>query len=90
MSRKQNTIRELRIQLEAALEAASEIEIRANGASSTKPDLSFEQKVIAAARGIDAGNPFKDYLEYEDVEQAIKTLADVYTVTGVQMPENWV
>jgi hypothetical protein len=87
MSRKQNTIRELRIQLDAALAVASEIEMRATG---TPPILSFEQQVIAAALGLDNGDPLRDYLTDEDVEQCIKTLADVYTVTGVQMPEDWV
>jgi hypothetical protein len=87
MSRKQNTIRELRIQLEAALDAAAEIEIRAN---STPPEMSFEQRVIAASRALDNGDPLSDYLNYDEIEQCIKTLADVYTVTGVQMPEDWV
>lgn len=87
MSRKQNTIRELRIQLETALNAAAEIEMRANAAP---VEMSFEQRVIAAARGLDDGTPLQDGLEWHEVEQAIKTLADVYTVTGVQMPEGWI
>jgi len=87
MNRKQNTIRELRIQLDAALAVASEIELRADAAP---PNLSFEQRVIAAPRGLDDGTPLKDCLDPAEIEQAIKTLADVYMVTGVQMPEDWV
>ena len=56
---------------------------------STPPELSFEQKVISAVRGLDNGEPLKDNLTIDEIEQAIKTLADVYTVTGVKMPEDW-
>lgn len=84
---RQKGILDLRVQIEKALQAAEEIELRA---SKDEPDMSFEQRIIAASRGLDGGDPLKDFLTHEEVEQAIKTLADVYTVTGVLMPEKWV
>ncbi len=53
------------------------------------PDLTFEQKVIAAVRGLDNGEPLRDHLSVGEIEQAVKILADVYTVTGVTMPVDW-
>ena len=53
-------------------------------------ELSFEQRVIEAARRIEDGHPLKDFLESGEIEQAISALADIYTVTGVRMPEDWV
>jgi hypothetical protein len=53
------------------------------------PDLSFEQKVIAAAFQLDEGHPLRDFLTQEEIERAIGVLADVYVATGVQMPDDW-
>lgn len=84
---KQNSLRGVSNALAKATEALEEIERRA--LYENPPELDFEQKVIAAVRGLDDGNPLKDYLTQGEIEQAIKVLADVYTVTGVKMPENW-
>jgi cell division protein YceG involved in septum cleavage len=51
--------------------------------------LSFEQKIIRAARFLENGDPLKGVLSQDEIETAIKTLADVYTVTGVLMPAAW-
>lgn len=83
-TKKQQNLTDVRVALENAVDALSEIERRANA---EQPELSFEQRIIAAVRGMDNGDPLKDYLDRDDIERAIKTLADVYTVTGVTMPE---
>lgn len=84
--KKHKNLADVRIALENAVDAITQIELRANA---EQPELSFEQRIIAAVRGMDNGIPLKDYLDLDDIEQAIKTLADVYTVTGVAMPEGW-
>lgn len=85
--KKQKSLRDVSTALEQATIAIEEIERRA--LYENPPELSFEQRIIAAVRAMDEGDPMKDYLDREDVEQAIKTLADVYTVTGVTMPADW-
>jgi hypothetical protein len=81
---KQKSLRDVSLALQKATEALEEIQQRAE-----TTDLSFEQKVIAAARGMENGDPLKDYLSREEVEDAVKMLADVFTVTGVKMPADW-
>ena len=83
----QKSLRDVSAALEQATTALEEIERRA--LYEQPPHMSFEQKVIAAVRGMDNGEPLKDHLTKDDIEQAVKTLADVYTVTGVKMPEDW-
>lgn len=83
---KQKSLRDVSTALQKATEAIEEIERRA---LYDPKEMSFEQKVISAVRGMDNGEPLKDHLSLDDIEQAIKTLADVYTVTGVTMPEDW-
>ena len=84
---KQKSLRDVSAALQQATDALEEIERRA--LYEQPPKLSFEQKVISAVRGMDNGEPLKDHLTKDDIEQAVKTLADVYTVTGVKMPEDW-
>ena len=73
----------------AAIEQASNAldEILRRSLYDNPPKLSFEQKVIAAVRGMENGDPLKDFLAFDEIEKAISTLADIYTVTGVVMPE---
>lgn len=87
MTRKQKSLRDVSIALQKATDALEEIERRA--LYEAPPDLSFEQKVIKACRFIDEGHPVRDVLSFEEMEQAVKVLADVYTVTGVKMPPDW-
>ncbi len=83
----QKSLRDVAHALEQATEALDEIQRRA---IYDKPaELSFEQKVIASVRFMENGDPLNDFLTYEEVEKAIRTLADIYTVTGVVMPEDW-
>ena len=87
MAKRQKSLRDVSRALEEATEAMEEIERRA---MYEKPaSLSFEQLIIKAVRGLDNGDPLKDHLNNDDIERAIKVLADVYTVTGVAMPEDW-
>lgn len=86
MTTKHAKLSDVRNALENAVDAITAIELRANA---TQPELSFEQRIIQAVRELDNGAPLKDYLDRDDIEQAIKTLADVYTVTGVTMPPDW-
>lgn len=88
MMKKQKSLRDVVRALEGAMEVMDEIERRS--VYETHPALSFEQRVIHAVRRFDNGDPMKDYLNADDIEQAIKVLADIYTVTGVTMPEDWV
>ena len=88
MSKKQKSLQDVVNALEAATDAIEEITRRAM--YDNPPTLSFEQRVIAAARGIDNGEPTGDHLDCGEMEQAIKVLADIYTVTGVAMPDDWV
>ena len=88
MSEKPKSLHDVANALEAATDALEEITRRAM--YSDPPTLSFEQRVIAAVRGIDNGEPLKDLLTDDEIEKAISVLADIYTVTGVVMPEDWV
>ncbi len=83
----QKSLRDVSAALEKATSAIEEIERRA--LYENPPELTFEQKIISAVRNMDNGDPLKDFLTYEEICQAVKTLADVYTVTGVQMPADW-
>jgi hypothetical protein len=78
-------LRDVSLALQEATEALAEIQQRAVETT----DLSFEQRVIAAARGLENGDPLKDFLTREEVEDVVKMLADVFTVTGVKMPADW-
>lgn len=48
---------------------------------------SFKKRVIAAAAGIDNGDPLKDFLDDDEIERAIKLLAAVYLMSDEQPPE---
>ncbi len=84
------TEKSLRDVADAIEQASDELdEILRRALYEDPPTLSFEQKVIAAARGIDNGDPLKDFLTSDEIDQAINTLADIYTITGVLMPDDW-
>lgn len=85
--RTEKSLRDVADAIEQASDALDEILRRS--LYDNPPKLSFEQKVIAAVRNIENGDPLRDFLTYEEVEKAIRTLADIYTVTGVVMPEDW-
>lgn len=85
--KKQNSLRDLSRSLNAAFEVLEEIQQRA--VSGDEPERTFQQKVIHAAKQMEEGDPMKDFLTYEEVEQAVKALADIYIVAGVKMPKDW-
>jgi hypothetical protein len=80
------SLREVVHALESLAEKVGEIE---NRVVIDKDSLSFEQKVIRAACFLENGDPLKDALSQVEIETAIHTLAEVYTVTGVLMPAAW-
>ena len=80
----QKTLRDVARLIADASDAIEEIERRS--LYGEKQEISFEQRVMLAAHEIDKGNPLKDFLSEEETELAIKTLADVYVVTGVKFP----
>jgi uncharacterized protein with PhoU and TrkA domain len=80
------SLREVVDALESLAEEVREIE---NRVVIDSDSLSFEQKIIRAARFLKNGDPLKDVLSQSEIETAIQTLADVYTVTGVLMPAAW-
>ncbi len=84
---KQPSLRDVAIALQDATDALEAIERRSLYES--PPELSFEQRVIDAARKMSDGHPLKDYLSIEDLEQVVNILSDIYTVTGVRMPDDW-
>jgi len=86
MAKKQKTLKDV----EHAIELASDIinEVCRRSLYEEPPELSFEQKIIHAVIQMENGDPLKDFLEYHEVEQAIKILSDIYTVTGVSLPED--
>lgn len=84
---KQPSLRDVATALQEATDALEAIERRSLYES--PPELSFEQRVIDAARKMSDGHPLKDYLSMDDLEQVVNILSDIYTVTGVRMPDNW-
>ena len=86
MKENPNTLRDVALSIAEASEAIEEIERRAMYGE--KPERSFEQRVMIAAHEIDKGNPLKDFLSAEYIDLAVKTLADVYVVTGVKFPDD--
>lgn len=50
--------------------------------------LSFEQRVIDAALQVKEGDPIKDFLSQEDINEAVCRLADVYTALGFVLDED--
>ena len=84
MKNSPKTLRDVAWSIADASDAIEEIQRRA--LYGEKPGRSFEQRVMLAAHEIDKGNPLKDFLSEEEVDLAIKTLADVYVVTGVKFP----
>ena len=49
---------------------------------------SFKQRILAAADGIDNGDPLKDFLDNDEIEEAIKLLSAIYLMSGDHPPEN--
>ena len=86
MKNSPKTLRDVARAIAAATDAIEEIERRA--LYGENQEISFEQRVMLAAHEIDKGNPLKDFLSAEDTDLAVKTLADVYVVTGVKFPDN--
>ena len=82
----QKSLKDVSMALEVASEAIAEIERRA---LKNPPELTFQQKIISAARAVNNGDPVKDFLTCEEMERAIETLADVYNATGVKMTVDW-
>lgn len=82
--REQKSLNDVHNVIDQAEQMLREIMLRGDA-----PELSFEQRIISAVRAFENGDPLKDYLDADDIEQAIRVLADVYTVTGVRMPEDW-
>lgn len=82
--KQQKTLRDVSDALEKAGDALAEIEHRA--LYENPPEMTFEQKVIHAVRQMDNGDPLKDFLTNSEIEDAVKMLADVLTVTGVKLP----
>lgn len=87
MNVKQPSLRDVATALQEATDALETIERRSLYES--PPELSFEQRVIDAARKMGDGHPLKDYLSMDDLEQVVNILSDIYTVTGVRMPDDW-
>ncbi len=86
MKNSPKTLRDVARAIAAATDAIEEIERRA--LYGENQEISFEQRVMLAAHEIDKGNPLKDFLSAEDTDLAVKTLADVYVVTGVKFPDD--
>lgn len=42
----------------------------------------FEQKIVDAAWGLMDGAPLKDMLNDDEIQEAVKRLADIYTALG--------
>lgn len=84
MKNSPKTLRDVARSIADASDAIEEIERRA--LYGEQQERSFEQRVMLAAHEIDKGHPLKDFLREEEAELAIKTLADVYVVTGVKFP----
>ena len=84
MKNSPKTLRDVARSIADASDAIEEIERRA--LYGEQQERSFEQRVMLAAHEIDKGNPLKDFLSEEDAGRSIKTLADVYVVTGVKFP----
>ncbi len=80
----QKTLRDVARAISDASDAIEEIERRS--LYGEKPSYSFEERVLLAGHEIDKGNPLKDFLTQEEIDLAVKTLADVYIVTGVKFP----
>ena len=77
----QKTLRDVARAIADAAGAIEEIERRS--LYGEKPSHSFEERVLLAGHEIDKGNPLKDFLTTEEIELAVKTLADVYVVTRI-------
>ena len=84
---KQPSLRDVAIALQDATDALEAIERRSLYES--PPELSFEQRVIDAARKMSDGHPLKDYLSIEDLFFVVTAPSEIYTVTGVRMPDDW-
>ena len=84
---KQPSLRDVATALQEATDALEAIERRSLYES--PPELSFEQRVIDAARKMSDGHPLKDYLSMDDLFFDVTTTTEIYTVTGVRMPDNW-
>ena len=81
----QKTLRDVARSIADASEAIEDIERRS--LYGEKPSWrSFEERVLQAVHEIDKGNPLKDFLTQEEIDLAVKTLADVYIITGVKFP----
>jgi hypothetical protein len=45
--------------------------------------MTLQQKIIKACRYMDNGDPMKDVLDDDDIEEAIKMLGDVLVTLGL-------
>lgn len=41
----------------------------------------FKQRILAAAEGVDKGEPLKDFLDDDEIECAINLLASIYLMS---------
>ena len=46
-------------------------------------EMTLQQKIIKACRYMDNGDPMKDVLDDDDIEEAIKMLGDVLVTLGL-------
>lgn len=42
----------------------------------------FKQRILAAAEGMDNGDPLKDFLNDDEIEKAIRFLSEIYLISG--------
>lgn len=50
--------------------------------------LDLSEKIVRAGCACLNGDPIKDYLDDSEIEEAVKTLADILIATGVSLPED--
>ena len=49
--------------------------------------LAFQQKIILAMMQVEQGEPLKDFLADEEIEQGLQVLADIFIAAGIPIPE---
>lgn len=48
----------------------------------------FKQRILAAAEGMDNGDPLKDFLNDDEIEKAIRFLSEIYLMSEEHQSEN--